>query len=322
MTKIDAALIVDADYMPALLALLDRASTCVDVIAYSFSIGAPKNAASSAPLVVARKLVELLRRGVKVRLYIEGRRETAERNAPTAQMLEEAGAEVRHGSTHAKGFCVDRKHVLFGSTNLTTQSITKNIETNLFFDDARVAAGFNRYFDHLWSGGTHGGVTLELPMIADGDFERVLIDLIDRAEKRIDFSIYFFHHSAIQDALIGAHVRGVDVRGLIHNHNAFAMSYVERTRGTVKRLVAGGLTDLHYGPTSLFTHSKYLVRDEAEIYLGTGNWLHEDVKIHPQLAVLFTNPVVARQMTTHLAATIQARGSPTITSWAQRNTPR
>jgi phosphatidylserine/phosphatidylglycerophosphate/cardiolipin synthase-like enzyme len=306
---VQAILVVDNWYLPSLLQLLDHATERVDFIAYSFSIGAPKNAASSAPLVVAQKLVEVQRRGVQVRVYMEGRRETAARNAPTARMLEDAGVQVRWGSTHAKGVCVDRRVVLFGSTNLTTQSLTKNIETNLVSDDASVSAGFNRYFDHLWNGGTHGGVTLDAPMLADGAFASALIDMIDAAQERIDFAIYFFHHSAIQDALIGAHSRGVDVRGLIHNHNSFAMSYVNRTRGTVARLRAGGLTDLHYGPTSLFTHAKLLVRDREEVLMGTGNWLHEDIKIHPQLAIRFKNPTFAQQLTDYLDHTIEARGA-------------
>lgn len=308
--NVNAILVVDNWYMPSLLQLLDHANERIDFIAYSFSIGAPKNAKSSAALVVADKLVEVQRRGVQVRMYMEGKRETAERNAPTARMLEAAGVQVRFGSTHAKGACIDRRVVLFGSTNLTTQSLTKNIEANLVCDDIGVSGGFNRYFDHLWNGGTHGGVTLDAPMLADGAFAPALIEMIASARTRIDFSIYFFHQLAIQDALLAAHRRGVAVRGLVHNHNSFAMSYVKRTRGTVARLRAGGLTDLHYGPTTLFTHAKFLVRDREEILMGTGNWLDEDIKIHPQLAVRFTNPTFAQQLTAYFDDTIETRATP------------
>jgi phosphatidylserine/phosphatidylglycerophosphate/cardiolipin synthase-like enzyme len=303
--RINAELVVDNDYLSTLLNLLDGANERVDLITYSFTI--PKRIPNSAPKEIAEKLVSTRARGVDVRVYIEMYRETAPRNRPTAQFFEDAGIEVRHGKTHAKGIRVDER-VLFGSTNMTQQSLTKNIETNLLFDDERVTHGFNQYFTHLWNGGKHGGVVLDPPMIADGGFERVLIDVIDTAQSRIDFSIYFFHHSAIQNALIRAQKRGVHVRGLIHTHEAFAMSYVRRTHGTVQRLVDGGVTDLHFGPPHLFTHSKFLVRDESDIFMSTANWLHEDVKIHPQLSICFENPTLARALTSHLEKTIEAQG--------------
>lgn len=306
---IDARIVADQAYLPALVEILDGALERVDVLAYSFSIGSPKKAAASAPWLVANKLVDAVARGAYVRVYIEGRRETAARNAPTARLLERGGVRVVHGSTHAKGVCVDGR-VLFGSTNLTQQSLTKNIETNLLFDDARVTAGFEKYFEHLWHGGRHGGVALDPPMLADGDFLPALLEMIEGAKTRIDFSMYFFHVSAIEHALVRAQRRGVHVRGLLHDHTSFAMSYVRRTRGTAQRLRAGGIGDLHYGPATLFTHSKFLVRDDAEVFLGTGNWLHEDVKVHPQLHVRFTNAKLARALAQHLAATIAARGTP------------
>ena len=38
------------------------------------------------------------------------------------------------------------------------QSILKNNETNLLFDDSEITNGFDEYFSHLWNGGKHGGI--------------------------------------------------------------------------------------------------------------------------------------------------------------------
>ena len=302
-------LVVDEKYFSVLMELLDHAKKSVDVLAFSFGIGsaAGRYTESGAPFKIARKLAELRKRGVSVRLYIEGFRETADRNRVTGEYLKKLGIKVKYGSTHAKGFCVDGRFVLFGSTNLTHQSIVKNNETNLLLADAAAVEGFQKYFEHLWKGGEHGGVVLPLPMIADGGFKDELIELIDSAKSRLDFSIYFFHVTEIEKAFIRAHERGVHVRGFLHDHASFALSYVRRTRGTAERMRAAGIGDLHYAPKNLFTHSKYLIRDRREILLGTGNWLHEDIKVHPQLYIRLTDPRLARELSTHLGKQISGK---------------
>lgn len=302
------SLITEDAYLPALLKLLDRAEREVDVLAFSFAIGsaAGRLSPSSAPYQVAEKLVELRReRGLRIRLYIEGERETADRNLVTAKLLKKSGIQVKLGATHAKGFCVDKKSVLFGSTNLTNQSMVKNHETNLLLQIPAVARGFEQYFSHLWRGGRHGGVQLDPPLFADGAFEPALIDMIDRAKRRLEFSIYFFHQRDIEAALVRAHKRGVVVTGLLHHHEAFALSYVRRTKATADRLLRAGIRDLHFGPGGLFTHSKYLIRDRKEIALGTGNWLDEDIHIHPQLYILLRDPKIAKELGLHLRGQIR-----------------
>ena len=127
-----ALLVVDDNYLPALTQLLNHASKSVDIIAYSFAIGRAAGFYSKkgAPFRIAEQLIALKKKWkakIKIRLYLEGERDTAERNRLTGDYLKKAGIDVRYGSTHAKGFCIDDSLVLFGSTNLTNQSITKNI---------------------------------------------------------------------------------------------------------------------------------------------------------------------------------------------------
>jgi phosphatidylserine/phosphatidylglycerophosphate/cardiolipin synthase-like enzyme len=288
--------------------LLDEANDSIDVIVYSFAIGSSNRRGANAPFEIASKLVELKKqRGskIKIRVYLEGRRETAERNRVTAAFLKKAGIEIKWGSTHAKGFLVDGRHLLFGSTNLTNQSIRKNYETNLFLDDESVVDEFSDYFEHLWQGGKHGEIHLNPPMYADGDFLQPLLAAIDGSTRKIDFSIYFFHFGEIERALIRAHKRGVSITGFFHHHESFALSYVRRTRGTAMRLREGGIKKVYFGPGHLFSHSKYLVSDRKLIVLGTGNWLHEDVEIHPQLYIAFQNAKLATALARRLAIQIK-----------------
>ncbi|KYG68104.1 hypothetical protein AZI87_02245 [Bdellovibrio bacteriovorus] len=304
----DAALVTDSDYLNALLKLLDQAENEINILAYSFAIGsaAGKLNMNTAPYTVAEKIKELKRKKpeLRIRLYIEGVRDTSDRNMVTAQFLKRAGVEVVYGKTHAKGFSIDGRYVLFGSTNLTHQSIVKNYETNLLIDNKVVAKEFNRYFEHLWQGGGHGGIELRPPMLADGDFKNVLVDMIHSAKRTLEFSIYFFDHKEIRDAFIEAHRRGVKIKGFAHHHTAFALSYVRRTRRTIERLQEEGIDSLYFAPGSFFTHSKYLIKDKEEVALGTGNWLVEDVEIHPQLYIHLKNKELAQQLSKHLAKQI------------------
>ena len=307
--KISGKLVLDQHYFKTLMRLLDNAQQQIDIIAFSFAIGSAKGvlAKNGTPYQIAQRLAEIkkkLKNKMSIRLYIEGERETADRNHVTGDFLTKAGVKVKYGATHAKGFLIDEEIVLLGSTNLTHQSITKNNEANIVFKDKRVFAECNRYFTHLWSGGRHGEVKLKPPMLADGDFKDALIELINSAKKTLDFSIYFFHHSEIEHALIDAHKRGVKIFGFVHEHKAFAMSYVRRTIATAERLKKAGIRHIHFGPTHLFSHSKFIVADKKEILLGTGNWLQEDVEVHPQLHILFENATLGKKLCEHLRTKI------------------
>ncbi len=299
--------ITDQNFLPALLKLLNEAEESVDLLAFSFAIGSAdgKISEKGAPYTVAMKLAELSQKGIKVRFFTEGLRETVERNRVTAEFLEETGVEVRYGSTHAKGFCIDKKIVYFGSTNLSQQSITKNYEANLILHEPEYAKEFLRYFNYHWKGGHHGGIKLKAPFFPDGTFKNELLRVIDDAKKTIHFSIYFFDHKEIERAIIRAHERGVKVTGLVHRHMSFALSYIYRNRATMKRMRDAGIEDLHSGIPWTFSHSKYLVTDKKDFMLGTGNWLVEDVLIHPQLYVHLTEKTLAGKLVAHVLKEIE-----------------
>lgn len=303
-------LVVDQDYFPTLMAELEKGAAELDILAFSFAIDNGKGALStkSLPYQVANRIKFLSEHGTKVRLYIEGQRDTSARNRITAEFLAASGVEVRFGATHAKGFRIDQR-VLFGSTNLTQQSMTKNNETNLLLAEPKSADEFKMYFDHLWRGGKHGNVRLNLPMIADGAYKSALLDMINRASKRLEFSIYYCHDADIERALASAHRRGVRITGYLNQHESFGLELVKRNRETVRRLREAGLDDLHFDLPTFFSHSKYLIRDSEELALGTGNWNRSDVEEHPQLYIRLFDPDLAQQLSRHLAEQIRTEST-------------
>ena len=109
--------------------------------------------------------------------------------------------------------------------------------------------------------------------------------------------------------MIAAHERGVKITGFIHQHFSFAMPYVRRNKATVSRLRTAGLEDLHFSDGSKFSHSKYIVCDREALALGTGNWLVEDVELHPQLYVRLKDKRLAKELIAHLKEQIAAHGA-------------
>lgn len=281
----------------------------VDLLAFSFAVGSATGHLDfkGAPFQIMQKLKELKKkhgRKMTIRVYLEGARDTAARNRVTADHLAKAGIIVKMGATHAKGFCVDGRYLLIGSTNLTGQSIFKNNETNLLLDDKKASGEFGKYFEHLWNGGGHGGVKLRKPLLPDGTFKKTLLAMINGAKKRLEFSIYFFSQKDIEAALIRAHKRGVQVTGFINQHRTFGLDDVRQTRKTISRLREAGLDDLHFDQPNMFTHSKYMIKDRGELLLGSGNWLDRDVTVHPQLYIHLTDAALAKRLAKHLAKQI------------------
>ena len=60
------------------------------------------------------------------------------------------------------------------------------------------------------------------------------------------------------------------------------------------------MEEIYSGIPWTFSHAKYLVADKKELVLGTGNWLMEDVVIHPQLYVHQSGKALSGKLIAHL----------------------
>ncbi|HVJ65103.1 MAG TPA: phospholipase D-like domain-containing protein [Bdellovibrionota bacterium] len=300
-------IIVDESYTPTLLAALESArdGEVIKVLAFSFAIDSDGNINHRLlSTQVADKLIALKERGHDVQLYIEATRDTATRNEITAKFLEEKGITVKRGATHAKGVAIGNRVLLFGSTNLTQQSLKNNNETNVLTDEATPVEEFNRYFDHLWDGGEHGALRLREPMYADGEYKAQLLAAIRSATVSLDFSIYYFNDLEIENALIDAAKRGVAVRGYMNFDTKFATNLVAKNQETLARLKAGGLSQIYLDLDSSHSHSKYLIVNGKTVYLGTGNWNASDINTHPQLYIRLDDAHLATSLSAYLSQQI------------------
>ena len=99
----------------------------------------------------------LLRRGIEVRLLLDGR-EASDRGSLWRPLARE-GAEIRfwpserRGKLHAKFTIIDGSRVLTGSNNWTTKGLDENVEVVMALEDSTFVTEFESFFQRLWSEG-------------------------------------------------------------------------------------------------------------------------------------------------------------------------
>jgi len=110
-------------------------------------------------------LRSLLRRGIEVRLLLDGR-EASDRTSLWRPLARE-GAEVRfwpsetRGKLHARFAIIDGSRVLTGSNNWTTKGLDENVEVVIALEDSSFVAEFESIFRRLWREGEPASETNE-----------------------------------------------------------------------------------------------------------------------------------------------------------------
>lgn len=122
---------------------LDNAKESIDVAAYSFT---------SAP--IAEKLVLAHKRGIAVRIVLDGSQRTAK--GSVAKMLIDSGVLVRFNDAykiqHNKYIIIDKKHVECGSFNYTKSAEKSNAENAIVIRDTpEFAKLYVENFEKLWN---------------------------------------------------------------------------------------------------------------------------------------------------------------------------
>jgi len=128
-------------------------------------------------------------------------------------------------------FMVLGNRVLTGSTNFTTTGVTKNLNHVVEIESAGVANAYKKEFREIQKG-RFGRDSIDFdekpkevkvskvrvkPLFApDHSPEMEIMKQILKAKTRIDFAVFTFAQSSgIDDALIAAHERGVQVNGIL-----------------------------------------------------------------------------------------------------------
>ena len=171
-----------------------------------------------------------------------------------------------------------------GSTNFTTTGVTKNLNHIITLNSAKVANAFKKEFAEIRSGrfGRQSIDRDEKPTVATVSAIRVkglfapdhapemeIMKQILKAKTRIDFAAFTFAQSSgIDEALIAAHDRGINVRGVLdrrQGNQKWAAKKSLSDAGIVVKLAGGrgGLGKLH--------HKLMVIDDQLSIF-GSFNY--------------------------------------------------
>lgn len=119
--------------------------------------------------------------------------------------------------------------------------------------------------------------------------DQELIALINEAEEHIYFAIYTFTLSNVADALVAAHQRGVDVKGIMDSEQS-SNSY---GAPVTQKLIAAGIpivTENHASGNGIM-HIKLLVTEQA-YFFGSYNWTKSATTINDEIIEIGTDPAL------------------------------
>jgi phosphatidylserine/phosphatidylglycerophosphate/cardiolipin synthase-like enzyme len=149
----DTRLLMDRDYLPALLEGIAQARREIALTVFFFKTNGFKD---HQPDMVLSHLQEAARRGVKVDVVVEQGQEgdmISRDNTETAKKLKAAGIAVcmdgLDRTTHAKMVIIDRRTLFVGSHNLTQSALKYNHEVSVRIDSPLLAEEALRYIKSL-----------------------------------------------------------------------------------------------------------------------------------------------------------------------------
>jgi len=239
--------------------------------------------------VVIESLVAAADRGVRVRVMLEefpfggggGQAEVKE-------YLEGQGVEVRWSAadirfSHAKYTVIDRQVALIMNQNLTASAFTANREFGVTTTDGASVAHAQEIFDRDWR---HDPLDDPAgPLIASPtDSRERMLELIEGAERTIDFYAEVIRDPQVVNALAAAEARGVTVRLIVDE----AMD--DGTQEIAAELHASGVEIRLAG--TLYIHAKLMVIDGAQAVVGSQNFTSTSLDENRELAIVATDGLI------------------------------
>ncbi|MCX6353725.1 MAG: phospholipase D-like domain-containing protein [Candidatus Aureabacteria bacterium] len=289
--------VVNTQYLPTLLPMIDGAKKSIDFIQLEFHYD---------PTV--KKIQDALRaaagRGVRVRGLLEN---NIKFNVKSVEYLKKYGIDAKLDTpekmTHNKLFIADGKEVILGSTNLSGGSMDRNNETNVRIRDKAIAGYLTRYFEKLWADSetepnmepfTSGAITV----FTNRSYFKEVSSLLGGAKSSISVLMYGISCSKkdpnakinkLVDELIAASKKGVKVRVLLDKSNYNDAINAVNARAK-ERLEAGGV-QVRYDDEEVTSHAKLICVDGV-VVVGSYNWGRDAVDERNECAVIVRDKAV------------------------------
>jgi cardiolipin synthase A/B len=281
--------------------LLNQARHSIDVTMYEFT-----------DVTAEHDLAAAARRGVRVEVILDGKESSV--NGPAYQYLGSHGVKVVWSSpayyyTHQKTLVIDDSEAVVMTANLTSSYYATSrdflVLDSIGADVAAITATFNADFAHRPITPGDGSDLVWSPT----DSQAKLLALINGATRSLRVYSEEMGDAVIEDALIAAARRGVDVQVCSENENGeYDSAYA--------RLSAGGVHISYFSnPDGFYIHGKVIEADDgtahAAVFIGSENFSATSLNSNRELGLITSDPAVLTAIASSFSADF-ARG----THWA------
>ncbi len=287
--------VVNRDYLPAVLALIEGAKQTIDFIQLEFHYDPTVKRIQDALGAAAR-------RGVRVRGLIDNSIDFNRKSLPfLVKFGIDAALDTPEKMTHAKLFIADGERILIGSTNLSGNSIDNNNETNVYVEDKVLGAYFRAYFEALREDSAAepkvgAAQASSITAVVNRQYYPEVSRMLGGAKKRIWVIMYGARYyqgsetslvNKLLDALVAARRRGVEVRVLM-DLSDYNRKLNEINAETKARLEKDGIA-VRYDREDVTTHAKLVLVDDAAV-VGSVNWGYDALERRNEASLIISDP--------------------------------
>ena len=272
--------------------VINRARHTVDVIMYEFS-----------DTIAEHDLAAAARRGVRVHVILDQREQSV--NSAAYSYLSSHDVKVtwsspRYRYTHQKTVIVDGSEAVIMTANLTSQYYATSrdflvLDTNRA-DAAAITAVFDADFTHA---GVRPGGGSDLVWSPTSSQDK-LIGLIDGATSSLRIYSEEMGDTAVENALIRAAKRGVDVQVCGENQGG------EYDRAYAKLARAGIRISYYSSPAGFYIHGKVIEADygtaHAKVFIGSENFSNTSLNDNRELGLITSGHAVMSAIASTFAA--------------------
>ncbi len=302
--------VFNQEYDAVLLGLIQKAK--VSIYASHFTFSTQEDICNE----IVQSLREAAKRGVAVKLFLEGKKKGAkDKNIKAEKILKEAGIQVVLNASrrvaHAKLFVVDEEWVLSGSTNISHSSMKNNNEANLLLKSPQIAQTLQKYIKSLMENSDREIVVEskaenQIQAITDKSFFSYALDMIQNAQKELCITTYLFDYmpdapdsniSKLFQALVQAHKRGVKIRIFLEQSSFHFNEHIhEKNLESAQFLYSQGIEGIRFDKPNQISHSKIILSDQKKALLGSTNWYCYDIDLGHQVNFIIEEKNILAQL--------------------------
>lgn len=288
-----------------LVADLDAARQQIDVASFDFDLAD-----------VAAALLRAQRRGVQVRVAVDGENLSAPQAAKVTGDLQAAGIRLfvdeRPAFMHDKFIVIDGATVWTGSWNLTINDTFRNNNNMLRMVAPALAQNYSAKADDIFAGtgGPVGGSVLVNPVVTIGQarittlfapddaITDAIVERIDQATQQVDILAFAFTSEPIAAATIRARERGVAVRIVMESRNT-------KGSGSVFPMLQRGGIDSRSDGNCYIMHHKVIIIDHRTVITGSFNFTNAAQQQNDENVLMIDDAGLAARYTEEFARVYQ-----------------